>query len=223
MIAATAQSDWILACRPRGHEYCAGGASQETPSLASDALYSFSDRTPTSLSFSWPSWKTTTDGMASIPILDGISWLSSVLNLPTLTFPSYSPASFSMVGARDRQAPHQGAQKSTKTRIGDSRPSAFQSETENSFTPPDTRLPRRTAEVEEYPKVNASSNCRLRSRVPLYGGGVPSQPVRSFRRQCRAGWPGLFGPGDRSARGGAPCIRDLGFREVEEPAAAQAE
>ncbi len=81
--------------------------------------------------------------------LPGVSWFSSVFILPTLTLPSYSPASFSMVGASMRQGPHQGAQKSTTTGIGESRTSDFQFPSVNSFTLPAIAMPRRAAKVEK--------------------------------------------------------------------------
>src|SRR4030067_434569 len=48
-------------------------------------------------------------------------WCSSVLTLLTSSRPVYSLASFSRVGATIRHGPHQGAQKSTITGIGDFR------------------------------------------------------------------------------------------------------
>src|SRR4051794_22648411 len=86
-------------------------AGQETPSLARAALNFVSGLTPTKRSTSLPPSKTSTVGMAEIRRLPGVSWFSSVFILPTLTRPSNSRASVSMVGASIRQGPHHGAQK----------------------------------------------------------------------------------------------------------------
>src|ERR1039457_1116707 len=49
----------------------------------------------------------------------GVAPLRSTSILPTLTLPSYSPASSSTIGAIARQGPHQAAQKSTSTGLSD--------------------------------------------------------------------------------------------------------
>src|SRR5450755_4150325 len=49
----------------------------------------------------------------------GVAPLRSTSILPTLTLPSYSPASSSTMGAIARQGPHQAAQKSTSTGLSD--------------------------------------------------------------------------------------------------------
>src|ERR1039457_7103612 len=49
----------------------------------------------------------------------GVAPLRSTSILPTLTLPSYSPASSSTIGAIARHGPHQAAQKSTSTGLSD--------------------------------------------------------------------------------------------------------
>src|ERR1700690_1395282 len=49
----------------------------------------------------------------------GVAPLRSTSILPTLTLPSYSPASSSTIGAIARQGPHQAAQKSSRTGLSD--------------------------------------------------------------------------------------------------------
>ena len=54
-------------------------------------------------------------GIAVIPNLAEMPGASSVLSLPTATFPSSSVESSSMIGPILLQGPHQGAQQSTRT------------------------------------------------------------------------------------------------------------
>jgi hypothetical protein len=48
-----------------------------------------------------------------------ISGFSSTFILQNFTLPAYASANFSVIGARERQGPHHGAQKSTTTGIRD--------------------------------------------------------------------------------------------------------
>src|SRR5688572_7386118 len=50
-----------------------------------------------------------------MPYRDAVAGCSSTLSLVTFSFPSYSPAISSTIGAIDRHGPHHGAQKSTST------------------------------------------------------------------------------------------------------------
>src|SRR6266545_948060 len=58
-------------------------------------------------------------GIAMIPNLPIQRCSSSVFILATVSWPSYSPASSSRIGATARQGPHHGAQKSTTTGTSD--------------------------------------------------------------------------------------------------------
>ena len=61
-----------------------------------------------------PSLKTRTVGTPRMPNLDATPGESSMSSLPTLTLPLYSSASFSTIGARTLQGPHQTALKSRR-------------------------------------------------------------------------------------------------------------
>src|SRR5262249_17055587 len=109
---------------------------QETPSFSSEALNFDSVLTPTSRSTSLPPLKISTVGIAEMRSPPGVSWFSSVFNLPILTLPPTSLATFSIVGATIRHGPHHGAQKSIITGTAESRTSDFQLASVNSITLP---------------------------------------------------------------------------------------
>src|SRR5215831_3035998 len=70
-------------------------------------------------STTWPPLNSNTAGMPRIWNLKAVLGLSSTLSLPIVTFPPYSAARASIVGARRLQGPHQSAQKSTRTGVPD--------------------------------------------------------------------------------------------------------
>src|SRR5580704_7834589 len=65
----------------------------------------------------------------------GVTLFSSVFILPIRTLPANSPANSSIVGAKRRQGPHQGAQKSTSTGSLESSTSALKLASVNSLSP----------------------------------------------------------------------------------------
>lgn len=74
----------------------------------------FLGTSPTILSTSLPFFIISMVGMLKIWKRSAVLGLSSTLSFPTRTFPVYSLASSSIVGAKARHGPHQGAQQSIK-------------------------------------------------------------------------------------------------------------
>ena len=72
---------------------------------------------PTNSSTTSPSLKSFTAGIDITPYFVAASLLSSVAAFARIILPSYSFATFSMIGFRDMQGPHQLAQKSTTTGV----------------------------------------------------------------------------------------------------------
>src|SRR5262245_37623535 len=68
---------------------------------------------------SLPPLKTIIVGIAMMPSWPAVRSSSSVLTLAIVSWPSYSPANSSRIGATARHGPHQGAQKSTTTGTSD--------------------------------------------------------------------------------------------------------
>src|SRR6266498_3810147 len=89
----------------------------QTATLSRLAFRSRLLRRPTTCSATSPYLKIRSVGMARIPYSVAIDWYSSMLTLPTFTFPSYSLASSSRIGAIILQGPHHSAQKSTNTGV----------------------------------------------------------------------------------------------------------
>src|SRR6266516_7185513 len=89
----------------------------QTATLSRLALRSRLLRSPTTCSATSPSLNINSVGMARMPYCVAIDGDSSMLTLPTLTFPSYSLASSSRIGAIILQGPHHSAQKSTSTGV----------------------------------------------------------------------------------------------------------
>src|SRR5262249_10569088 len=105
---------------------CPARGAHSATSLDRDDLNRASVLTPTRRSTSLPAWKTRPVGLAEARRPPGPSWFWSVFIFPILTLPWYSPASLSIVGASERHGAHQGAQKSTRTGMDESRTSDCQ-------------------------------------------------------------------------------------------------
>src|SRR3569833_2479256 len=70
---------------------------------------------PRNMSIGRPPAKAKTLGIDCTPSWPAICGFSSMLILTSRTLPAFSLITFSMVGVRARQGPHQGSQKSTST------------------------------------------------------------------------------------------------------------
>ena len=71
------------------------------------------------VSFSSPLSNISIVGMLLILNLEAVAGFSSTFNLHTLILPEYSSASSSIIGPIILHGPHQGAQQSSRTGIGD--------------------------------------------------------------------------------------------------------
>src|SRR5574338_20731 len=106
-----------------GQHCCCRGVSYAVPECCAnrESMISLNwrfGRAPTRRSTACPPLKKRIVGMLMTWYRPAISGFSSVLSLHTFSFPAYSPANSSIIGATIWHGPHHTAQKSTNTSSG---------------------------------------------------------------------------------------------------------